>query len=64
MPACKVEWLEEAKEDIRALDRSTAMRVFDAVLHFTRTGAGNVTALHGDMAAAPVSITVKRCAGG
>ena len=52
MPACKVEWLEEAKEDIRALDRSTAMRVFDAVLHFTRTGAGNVTALHGDMAGA------------
>jgi len=52
MPPCNIEWLDEAKDDVRALDRSTAMRVFDAVLHFVRTGAGDVTALHGDMAGA------------
>ena len=52
MPPYRIEWLDEAKDDIRALDRSTAMRVFDAVLHFARTGTGDVTALHGDMAGA------------
>jgi mRNA interferase RelE/StbE len=52
MPPCNVEWLEEAKDDVRALDRPTAMRVFDVVLHFARTGAGDVTALHGAMAGA------------
>jgi len=52
MPPYTIEWLDEAEDDIRALDRSTAMRVFDAVLHFARTGAGHVTALHGDMAGA------------
>jgi hypothetical protein len=28
MPPCNVEWLEEAKDDVRALDRPTAMRIF------------------------------------
>jgi hypothetical protein len=36
MPPYTIEWLDEAKDDIRALDRSTAMRVFEAVLHCTR----------------------------
>lgn len=52
MPPYNLEWLDEAKDDVRALDRPTAMRVFDAVLHFARTGAGDVAALHGDMAGA------------
>ena len=52
MPPYPIEWLDEAKDDIRALDRPTAMRVFDAVLYFARAGAGDVTALHGDMAGA------------
>jgi mRNA-degrading endonuclease RelE of RelBE toxin-antitoxin system len=52
MPPYGIEWLDEAKDDIRALDRSTAMRLFEGVLHFARTGSGDVTALHGDMAGA------------
>jgi mRNA interferase RelE/StbE len=49
MPPYAIAWLEEAKADVRALDRSMAMRVFDAILHFTRTGTGDVTALQGKM---------------
>ena len=45
-------WLDEAKADVRALDRPTAMRLFEGTLHFARTGSGNVNALHGDMAGA------------
>lgn len=45
-----IEWLDEAAVDIRAIDRSTAMRIFEGILHFTRTGSGDVTTLHGDMA--------------
>jgi hypothetical protein len=28
MPPYNIEWLEEAKDDTRALDRSTALRIF------------------------------------
>ena len=52
MPPYRIEWLEEAKADVRVLDRPTAMRVFEGVLRFARTGSGDVTALHGDMAGA------------
>ena len=50
MPPYRVEWLDEATADVRALDRGTAMNVFDGILHFARTGGGNVKPLHGDMA--------------
>ncbi len=50
MPPYSIEWLEEAKPDVRSLDRATAMRLFGGILHFARTGSGDVTALHGDMA--------------
>lgn len=50
MPPYSIEWLEEARADVRALDRATAMRIFEGVLHFARTGAGDLTALHGDLA--------------
>jgi mRNA-degrading endonuclease RelE of RelBE toxin-antitoxin system len=36
--------------DVRALDRTTAMRVFDGVLRFAQTGTGDVNALQGDLA--------------
>ena len=49
MPPYRIDWLEEAKSDIRRLDRATAMRVFDGILHYARTGGGNVEPLHGDM---------------
>ena len=50
MPPYRIEWLDEAQGDVRRLDRPTAMRIFDGVLHFARTGRGDITALHGDLA--------------
>lgn len=52
MPPYRIEWLEEAKSDVRSLDQPTAMRLFEGILRFARTGSGDVTALHGDMAGA------------
>jgi len=52
MPPYNIEWLDQAKADVRALDRPTAMRLFEGILHFARTGTGNVNVLHGDMAGA------------
>jgi mRNA interferase RelE/StbE len=51
-PPYRIEWLSEAKADVRALDRPTAMRLFDGILRFARTGSGDVKALRGDMAGA------------
>jgi mRNA interferase RelE/StbE len=50
MPPYGIEWLDEAKADVRALDRPIAMRLFEGILHFARTGSGDVNALHGEMA--------------
>lgn len=50
MPPYSIEWLDEAKADVRRLDRPTAMRIFDGILHYARTGGGDVAPLHGDMA--------------
>lgn len=50
MPPYRIEWLDEAKADVRRLDRPTAMRIFDGILHYARTGGGDVAPLHGDMA--------------
>jgi mRNA interferase RelE/StbE len=47
-----IEWLDEARADVRAIDQPGAMRLFAAILRFARTGAGDVTTLHGDMAGA------------
>jgi mRNA interferase RelE/StbE len=52
MPAYRIEWLDEAKTDVRTLDQPTAMRVFEGILRFAQTGSGDVNALHGDMAGA------------
>ena len=52
MPPYRIEWLDEAKADVRALDRPTAMRLFEGILRFAQTGSGKVTVLHGDMAGA------------
>jgi mRNA-degrading endonuclease RelE of RelBE toxin-antitoxin system len=50
MPPYRIEWLDEAKADVRRLDHPTALRLFDGILHYARTGGGNVAPLHGDMA--------------
>jgi mRNA-degrading endonuclease RelE of RelBE toxin-antitoxin system len=46
----RIEWLDEAKADVRRMDRPTAIRVFEGILHYATTGAGDVSPLHGDMA--------------
>jgi mRNA-degrading endonuclease RelE of RelBE toxin-antitoxin system len=45
-----IEWLDQARADVRRLDRSTALHLFDGIFHYARTGAGNVAPLHGEMA--------------
>lgn len=52
MPPYKIGWRDEARADVRALDRATAMRIFDGLLRFARTGSGDLTALQGDLAGA------------
>jgi mRNA-degrading endonuclease RelE of RelBE toxin-antitoxin system len=42
---------EEARADVRWLDRTTAMHIFDGVLHFARTGSSDRKKLQGDFAA-------------
>lgn len=49
MPPYRIEWLDEAKVDVRALDQPTAMRLFEGILRFSPTGSADVNALHGDM---------------
>jgi mRNA-degrading endonuclease RelE of RelBE toxin-antitoxin system len=44
--------LDPAKHDVRALDRDTAMQIFDGVHRYSRTGVGSVHPLHGEHAGA------------
>jgi mRNA-degrading endonuclease RelE of RelBE toxin-antitoxin system len=48
--ALRIDWSEEARADIRRLDRPTAMRIFEGLLRFARTGKGDLKQLHGDLA--------------
>ena len=41
----RIQWLDEAKADVRRLDRTTAMRIFDGILQYARTGGGDVAPL-------------------
>lgn len=52
MPTYRIEWLDEARADVRAIDRSLAMRLFDGILRFSRTGSGDVKALQDELAGA------------
>jgi mRNA interferase RelE/StbE len=52
MALYRIEWLSEAKADLRALDRHTAMRLFEGIFRFTRTGSGDLNTLHGELAGA------------
>ena len=45
-----IEWSEEARADVRRLDKPTALRVFDTLLRFARTGEGNIKLLKGELA--------------
>ncbi len=46
----RIEWSEEARADVRRLDKPTAMRVFEVLLRFARTGEGDIKQLQGDLA--------------
>jgi mRNA-degrading endonuclease RelE of RelBE toxin-antitoxin system len=50
MPPLRIEWLNEGRADVRGLDREMAMRLFQGILHYARTGSGNVAPLHGPLA--------------
>jgi len=41
-----------SQADVRRLDRPTALRLFEGILRYARTGSGNIEPLHGDMAGA------------
>ena len=47
----RIEWSEAARADVRRLDKTTAMRIFDAPLRFARTGLGDIKALKGEHSA-------------
>jgi mRNA interferase RelE/StbE len=43
----RIVWTEQAKADVRRIDRETAMRILTALDRFARTGEGDVKALQG-----------------
>ena len=45
MPSYRIEWLDDARADVRRIDRPTAMRIFDGILHYARTGGGDYRVL-------------------
>ncbi|MGH9431816.1 MAG: type II toxin-antitoxin system RelE family toxin [Terriglobia bacterium] len=40
-------WAEQAKTDVRRLDKPTAMRILSALHHFAEAGTGDVKTLQG-----------------
>lgn len=48
--ALNIEWSEEARADIRRLDKPAARRIFDAVLRLARTGQGDIKQMQGEFA--------------
>ena len=49
IPRYRIHWHDDAKSDIRKLDRPTVMRVFDTILQFALHASGDVKPLHGQM---------------
>jgi mRNA-degrading endonuclease RelE of RelBE toxin-antitoxin system len=45
----RIEWTDQAKADVRKLDKPTAMRVLHALHRFTESGAGDLKTLQGDV---------------
>ena len=44
----RIEWTDQAKADVRKLDRPTAMRVLHVLHGFAKSGAGDLKALQGE----------------
>ena len=43
--AKKIDWTDQAKGDVRAVDQPTAMRILHGLARFIQTGEGNVKRL-------------------
>ena len=48
--AQRIHWSDDAKADIRAFDRITALRILNGLTRFISTGEGDVRALSGEFA--------------
>ncbi len=44
----KIAWSDQARADIRRIDRETAMRIFSALHRFAGSGVGDVKKLQGE----------------
>ena len=44
----RIAWTEQAKADVRGLDKHTAMGILSALHRFAESGTGDVKALQGD----------------
>ena len=44
----RIAWTEQAKADVRGLDKPTAMRILYALHRFAQSGTGDIKALQGD----------------
>lgn len=44
----KIDWSEEARADVRRIDRKAAMRIFTTIQRFAETGEGDVKELKGE----------------
>jgi mRNA-degrading endonuclease RelE of RelBE toxin-antitoxin system len=44
----RIAWTEPAKNDVRALDKPTAMRILSVLHRFAELGTGDVKALRGE----------------
>jgi mRNA interferase RelE/StbE len=42
-----IHWSDEARADVRAIDREIALQILKAVARFVETGASDVKQLHG-----------------
>jgi mRNA interferase RelE/StbE len=45
----RIAWTEQAKSDIRSLDKSAAMPILYALHRFAESGTGDIKALQGDV---------------
>jgi len=43
----KIVWLEQARAELRAIDRETALRLLQGLAHFTFTESGDIKRLQG-----------------
>lgn len=43
----RIVWTDQAKSDVRALDKTTALRILHSLHRFAESGAGDVKTLQG-----------------